>query len=123
MTTLAIRSPSPTDRSETMMAIAPHVQHMMQVWTQHVDDFGYTRTASDKMPRADAWRPYRFAVQDILLALVSMRHAKALNCIEIDVFLAADPCYPDLFMNRFFSSSKDGETTSEVLIIDENNVF
>lgn len=77
------------------MAIAPHVQHMMQVWTQHVDDFGYTRTASDKMPRADAWRPYRFAVQDILLALVSMRHAKALNCIEIDVFLAADPCYED----------------------------
>lgn len=33
------------------------------------------------------------------------------------------PDYPDLFMNRFFSSSKDGETTSEVLIIDENNVF
>lgn len=85
--------PSSSDRSQAMIEIAPYVEHMMRVWVQHVDDFGYTRTASDKMPRADAWRPYRFAVQDTLLALVSMRHAKALNCIEIDVFLAADPYY------------------------------
>lgn len=45
------------------------------------------------MPRANAWRPYRFAVQDVIFALTSIRHAKEHNSIEVDVFLAFDPKY------------------------------
>ena len=67
-----------------MVVTAPFLQHQMQTWIQHVRDLGYTRTTTDTMPRAHEWRPYRFAVQDIILALTTLRHPKARNCIEVD---------------------------------------
>jgi hypothetical protein len=86
--------PSPeVRRREVFKAAAPFVRHQMEAWIRHVDDFGYTRKQGDKMPRANAWRPYRFAVQDVIFALTALRHAKEHNCIEVDVFLAFDPKY------------------------------
>jgi hypothetical protein len=80
-------------RRESFKAAAPYIRHQMESWVRHVDAFGYTRKQGDKMPRANEWRPYRFAVQDVIFALTSIRHAKAHNCIEVDVFLAFDPKY------------------------------
>jgi hypothetical protein len=85
---------SPEDRRRAAMkANAPFVHHQMEAWIRHVDDFGYTRKQGDKMPRANVWRPYRFAVQDVIFALTALRHAKEHNCIEVDVYLAFDPKY------------------------------
>jgi hypothetical protein len=62
-----------------------------------IGDFGYTRKSGDKMPRANVWRPYRFAVQDVIFADTVLRHSKELNCIEPDVFLTAEPRYRTKF--------------------------
>ncbi len=89
-----IRPLSPSERrSRATRKMATFIAHEMKVWMRLVDDFGYTRTHTDKMPRAIAWRPYRFAVQDVIFALTAIRHAKEANAIEIDVFLALDPKY------------------------------
>jgi len=70
-----------------------HIPHGLRKLVEHIDAFGYTRTADDKMPRANAWRPYRLAVQDVIFACTVMRHSKERNAIEIDVFLTAEPRY------------------------------
>lgn len=80
-------------RNLATQQMSPYIAKQMAAWMQLVDDFGYTRTQGDKMPRANAWRPYRFAVQDVIFALAAIRHAKEANAIEIDVFLALDPKY------------------------------
>lgn len=87
---------TPDDRRRLAdKATAPFVAHEMGVWVKHVDEFGYTRKPGDKMPRANAWRPYRFAVQDVIFAIAAIRHAKESNSVEVDVFLAFDPKYAD----------------------------
>ena len=50
----------------------------------------HDRSAGAKLPRADELRPYRFAVQDVILAAWAMRHAKELDAIEVDAFVAAE---------------------------------
>ncbi len=50
----------------------------------------YDRSAGAKLPRAEEMRPYRFAVQDVILAAWAMRHAKELDAIEVDAFVAAE---------------------------------
>lgn len=87
---------TPDDRRRLAdKATAPFVAHEMSVWVKHVDEFGYTRKPGDKMPRANAWRPYRFAVQDVIFAIAAIRHSKEFNAVEVDVFLAFDPKYAD----------------------------
>ncbi|MEO7651310.1 MAG: hypothetical protein ABIZ80_12665 [Bryobacteraceae bacterium] len=51
---------------------------------------GYDRSAGAKLPRAEEMRAYRFAVQDIILAAWAMRHAKELDAVEVDAFVAAE---------------------------------
>ena len=63
------------------------------LFIKHISDFGYTRKSGDKMPRANAWRPYRFAVQDVIFGDTVVRHSKETNCVEVDVFLTAEPRY------------------------------
>jgi len=91
------RTEVPPERRRTlaMRELAPYVEHQMGVWRTCSDGFDYTRAVGAAVPRADAWRPYRFAVQDNLLAVWALRHSKRLNAIEIDVFLTSDPFYED----------------------------
>ena len=64
---------------------------------EHVRDFAHSRTDGSRLPRANEWRPYRFAIQDVIFNLVVMRHAKELDAIEVDVFLTAEvPGYAPL---------------------------
>jgi hypothetical protein len=83
-------------RRQAAIDTARYVNHEMKTWVDHVKQFGYTRTPGDKMPRANACRPYRFAVQDVIFALTALRHAKEYSAVEIDVFLACDPKYESL---------------------------
>lgn len=86
--------PSLSGRQLLLDAIqSEHVPYGLRKLVEHIDAFGYTRTAEDKMPRANAWRPYRFAVQDVIFACTVMRHSKERNAIEVDVFLTAEPRY------------------------------
>lgn len=88
---------TPEERLRKAMGdTAPFVAHQINLWAKHVDEFGYTRKPGDKMPRANAWRPYRFAVQDVIFAITAIRHAKESNSVEVDVFLAFDPKYADV---------------------------
>jgi len=50
----------------------------------------HARSGVTTLPRAEEVRPYRFAVQDVILAAWAMRHAKELDAIEVDAFVAAE---------------------------------
>lgn len=85
----------------------PHIKRGLERIIKYTEDFKYERKPGDKMPRANAWRPYRFAVQDVIFAATVIRHAKESNCIEVDVFLTAEPFYdpekfPDVTADRLF---------------------
>lgn len=66
----------------------------LAVLEKHVEafqaKFQYDRAEGGRLPRNYDWRPYRFCVQDVLLAATVVRHSRELNCLEVDVFLTAD---------------------------------
>jgi hypothetical protein len=90
--------PKRLNLNETSVALfaTRFLDHGLSVFSRRIDEFGYGRRHGDKMPRATIWRPYRFAVQDVLFANTVIRHAKEHNCIEVDVFLTAEPRYETL---------------------------
>lgn len=52
---------------------------------------GHTREPEkSKLPRATEMRPYRFCVQDVVLAVWAMAHNKDDDCVEVDVFLTSE---------------------------------
>ena len=53
-------------------------------------EYQYDHTEGGTLPRNHQWRPYRFCVQDAVLGLTVVRHSRRLNCLLVDVFLAAD---------------------------------
>src|SRR5947207_3379011 len=72
-----------------MGTIAQSFLKEIQVLKRHVERFENTH-ASHQLPRATDWRPYRFAIQDVIFFITVMRHAKEFNSIEIDVLLTAE---------------------------------
>lgn len=68
----------------------PFLRQGIEVLLRHIDRFGYDRAPGAKLPRATVWRPYRFAVQDVVFAATAIRHSQELKCTEVDVFLTDD---------------------------------
>ena len=51
--------------------------------------YGYDHKDGGQLPRSNAWRPYRFCVQDVILGITVIRHDRKYNRLEVDVFLTA----------------------------------
>lgn len=66
----------------------------LAVLEQRVQTFhaqcGYDHAQGGRLPRNYDWRPYRFCVQDVLLAATVVKHARDDNCLIVDVFLTSD---------------------------------
>ena len=50
-------------------------------------EFSWHFEEGGELPRNFFWRPYRFAVQDIVLGVTIIRHSRKLNSLLVDVFL------------------------------------
>lgn len=57
---------------------------------EHVSRFEDEYLKNEKLARNHIWRPFRFAVQDVLLGLVVVRHSLENNNLEVDVCLTGD---------------------------------
>ena len=68
----------------------PFLHQGIEILLKHIERFKYDRTPGSKLPRANAWRPYRFAIQDVIFAATAIRHSQELKCTEVDVFLTDD---------------------------------
>ena len=55
-----------------------------------VEDQDHKRTPGAKLPRATETRPYRFCVQDVVLAIWTMQHRKDEADIGVEVFLTSE---------------------------------
>lgn len=51
---------------------------------------GYARKPGETLPRGTEMRPYRFCVQDVVLAIWAMQHRKDEGDILVDVFLTSE---------------------------------
>jgi hypothetical protein len=50
----------------------------------------YDRKGAGALPRDREWRPYRFCIQDVIMATTVVRYQPDGNLIEVDVFLTAE---------------------------------
>ncbi len=48
------------------------------------------KPGESRLSRATEMRPYRFCVQDVVLAIWAMAHRKDSHCVEVDVFLTSE---------------------------------
>lgn len=72
----------------------PNFNHQWSVFEKHVNEYNkkynYEHGSGGKLPRNHEWRPFRFAVQDVIFGLTVIRHQRMGNFLEVDVFLTAE---------------------------------
>lgn len=67
-----------------------HIEVALARYQQIVSGRKRERTPGAKLPRATETRPYRFCVQDVVLAIWTMAHRKDHGDIFVDVFLTSE---------------------------------
>lgn len=81
-----------TDRSNASDAVrilSPRQE--LAILRGHVYEFDSKYRSRDKTPEKDVWRPYRFAVRDVVIGIVVIRHNVKDNTLEVDFCLTEDP--------------------------------
>lgn len=63
----------------------------IDVFAKHVHGFEQRLSNQGILPRAQNWRPHRFCVRDVVLALVVTRLNSRLGITEVDLFATYDP--------------------------------
>jgi len=51
----------------------------------------YDHGRGGKLPRNNAWRPYRLTLRNAMLAVVALCYSREDNCVDVEVCVAADP--------------------------------
>jgi hypothetical protein len=68
-----------------------YAEHALDTFARYVNEFNKRYLSQDSLPKGHVWKPYRFAVQDVILGLTVVRHSRYDNLLEVDVCLMADP--------------------------------
>src|SRR5436190_1112260 len=68
----------------------PQIERALARYQQIVRGRNHERKPGAKLPRATDTRPYRFCVQDVVLAIWTMEHRKDEGDILVDVFLTSE---------------------------------
>jgi hypothetical protein len=68
----------------------PQIERALTRYQQVVNGRHHERTPRAKLPRATETRPYRFCVQDVVLAIWTMEHRKDEADIGVEVFLTSE---------------------------------
>jgi hypothetical protein len=63
----------------------------MDTFDRYVTEFNRRYLSQGSLPKGHVWKPYRFAVQDVILGLTVVKHSRFDNLLEVDVCLMADP--------------------------------
>lgn len=58
---------------------------------RHVEGFEAKFLSQGRLPREKDWKPIRFAVRDVILGVVVLRHEEKNNVIEVDICVSDDP--------------------------------
>lgn len=68
----------------------------LDVYEKHVKEYEESFRSKNKLPKNHDWRSYRWCSRDIVFSLMTVRHGRFRNCLEVDVCLIANPIqYPD----------------------------
>lgn len=61
------------------------------IYDAHVKEYEKNFREKNILPKNHDWRPYRWCSRDIVFALLTYRHERSRNCLEVDVCLMANP--------------------------------
>lgn len=61
------------------------------VYEAHVKEYDEKFRQKNILPKNHDWRPYRWCSRDIVFALLTFRHQRSRNCVEVDVCMMANP--------------------------------
>ncbi len=61
------------------------------VYEAHVLEYENEFRSKGILPKNHNWRPYRWCSRDIVFALLTFRHERSRNCLEVDVCMMANP--------------------------------
>lgn len=61
------------------------------VYEAHVREYDEKFRQKNILPKNHDWRPYRWCSRDIVFALLTFRHERSRNCVEVDVCMIANP--------------------------------
>lgn len=61
------------------------------VYEAHVREYDEKFRQKNILPKNHDWRPYRWCSRDIVFALLTFRHERSRNCVEVDVCLMSNP--------------------------------
>src|ERR1035441_548233 len=68
----------------------PQIERALARYQEVVNGRRHERTPGAKLPRGTETRPYRFCVQDVVLAIWTMEHRKDEADIGVEVFLTSE---------------------------------
>lgn len=95
-----------------------YVLSALEQFQSIVKEGGVERKPGEKLPRATELRPYRFCVQDVVLAIWAMRHRKDQADIFVDVFLTSE-VYDQNTGETGFYDELAGATAATLTVLSE----
>ncbi|MDR1383188.1 MAG: hypothetical protein LBJ67_04980 [Planctomycetaceae bacterium] len=87
-------------------------------FSQLVKSRNVTRKPGEKLPRATETRPYRFCVQDVVMAIWTMAHRKDQEDIFVEVFLSSEVYEKETRQTGFYDKFA-GATAALLMILSE----
>ncbi len=96
----------------------PQIERALTRYQQVVNERPHERTPGGKLPRATETRPYRFCVQDVVLAIWTMEHRKDEADISVDVFLTSE-VYEEGTRQGGYYDELEGATAATLTILSE----
>ncbi|MEI6915870.1 MAG: hypothetical protein WCL39_12110 [Armatimonadota bacterium] len=96
----------------------PQIERALARYQEVIDSRQHKRTHGAKLPRATETRPYRFCVQDVVLAIWTMEHRKDESVIGVDVFLTSEVYEKDTGQGGYYDELA-GATAATLTILSE----
>lgn len=96
----------------------PQIDSALKRYQQVVDNRDHERKPGAKLPRGTETRPYRFCVQDVVLAIWTMEHRKDEADIGVEVFLTSEVYEKDTRQGGYYDELA-GATAATLTILSE----
>ncbi len=96
----------------------PQIESALKRYQQVVDGRDHERKPGAKLPRSTDTRPYRFCVQDVVLAIWTMEYRKDEADIGVDVFLTSEVYEEDTRQGGYYDELA-GATAATLTILSE----
>jgi len=95
-----------------------HAERGIRRYAEIVAKREHKRVPGSRLPRATDMRPYRFCVQDVVLAIWAMAHRKDEADVLVDVFITSEVYHKDTGERGFYDELA-GATAATLTILSE----